>query len=456
LAVANEGSDNVSILLGDGLGSFAAAVNFALGDAPQSLAVGDFNGDGKQDLAAANETGGNVSILLNTISQISITNVIVTEGNTGTVDATFTVSLFPASEQTVTVNFTTTNDTARTGTDYVGQAGTLTFDPAETTETVVVKVKGDTTFEGNETFFVTLSGAVNAIIADSQGVGTITDDDSSADDEVDCSSSTLQAAMNNAVAGQTISVTGTCNENVVIRNDSQRITLKGEGTATINGSNPNSPALIVRGKGIVIQGFTITGGSVGIDLNRGSNAFVDGNVIENASGHGIVVGPGAFAGVINNLIRNNLGAGIVVNENSSARIGFSEDSDTAAAGNAIQDNAVGILVTNQSNARIVGNDISSNDGDGVLVIRRSSADISNNAINGNGTDGIRVEDNSVVQLGQDSGSSIFELPNDTSTNNTGFGLSCALGGVADGRQGTLTGTSGATDFDAACIDDLSP
>jgi parallel beta-helix repeat protein len=372
------------------------------------------------------------------------------------VDATFTVTLSAVSGQTVTVSFATANDTALAGPDYTGQSGTLIFNPGQAAKTITVKVKGDTTVEGNETFFVTLSNGVNATIADNQGVGTITDDDSSSGGALDCSAGTLQAAVNNAAPGDTIFVGGTCNENVVIRNDAQRITLKGEGTATINGSNPNSPALIVRGKGIVIQGFTITGGSVGIDLNRGSNAFVDGNVIENASGHGIVVGPGAFAGVINNLIRNNLGAGIVVNENSSARIGFSEDSDTAAAGNAIQDNAVGILVTNQSNARIVGNDISSNDGDGVLVIRRSSADISNNAINGNGTDGIRVEDNSVVQLGQDSGSSIFELPNDTSTNNTGFGLSCALGGVADGRQGTLTGTSGATDFDAACIDDLSP
>ena len=57
--------DNVSILLGDGTGNFSAPTNFAVGSTPFSVAVGDFNGDGKQDLAVANDSDpGNVSILL--------------------------------------------------------------------------------------------------------------------------------------------------------------------------------------------------------------------------------------------------------------------------------------------------------------------------------------------------------------------------------------------------------
>lgn len=64
LAVANSGSNNISILLGHGDGTFQAAVNYAVGAAPAALAVGDFDGDGKLDLAVANSGSQNVSVLL--------------------------------------------------------------------------------------------------------------------------------------------------------------------------------------------------------------------------------------------------------------------------------------------------------------------------------------------------------------------------------------------------------
>ena len=70
LAVANGyPSSTVSVLLGKGDGSFQAAVNYPAGYLPLSVAVGDFNGDGKQDLAVTNTgwdpyTNSSVSILL--------------------------------------------------------------------------------------------------------------------------------------------------------------------------------------------------------------------------------------------------------------------------------------------------------------------------------------------------------------------------------------------------------
>jgi HYR domain/FG-GAP-like repeat/FG-GAP repeat len=64
LTTANFVSDNVSVLLGDGLGGFAAAVSFGVGDFPQSITTGDFNADGKPDLATANSGSANVSVLL--------------------------------------------------------------------------------------------------------------------------------------------------------------------------------------------------------------------------------------------------------------------------------------------------------------------------------------------------------------------------------------------------------
>jgi len=70
LAVANVNSGNVSILLSNANGTFQPAVNYVAGTGPQSVAVGDFNADGRPDLAVANQASNNVSVLLNTpISQ---------------------------------------------------------------------------------------------------------------------------------------------------------------------------------------------------------------------------------------------------------------------------------------------------------------------------------------------------------------------------------------------------
>ncbi len=64
LATNNRYSHNVAVLLGNGLGGFGTATNFPVGTRPSSVTVGDFNGDGKPDLAAANAIGNNVSVLL--------------------------------------------------------------------------------------------------------------------------------------------------------------------------------------------------------------------------------------------------------------------------------------------------------------------------------------------------------------------------------------------------------
>jgi hypothetical protein len=64
LAVANNGTNTVSIFLGKGDGTFQAAVNYPTGTNPTSVAAGDFNGDGKLDLVVANGGSGNVSILV--------------------------------------------------------------------------------------------------------------------------------------------------------------------------------------------------------------------------------------------------------------------------------------------------------------------------------------------------------------------------------------------------------
>jgi hypothetical protein len=64
LAIANAGSDTVTVLLGNGDGTFAAPLNPATGATPNYAAVGDFNGDGIPDLAVANNVSNSVTVLL--------------------------------------------------------------------------------------------------------------------------------------------------------------------------------------------------------------------------------------------------------------------------------------------------------------------------------------------------------------------------------------------------------
>jgi large repetitive protein len=108
---------------------------------------------------------------------LTVQDAVVTEGNAGTVNAVFTVTLAPGSGQTVTVDYATADGTATAGSDYQAGSGTIMFTGGVTTRQVLVPVKGDSLDEINETFTVSLSNPVNAIFADPQGVGTITDDD---------------------------------------------------------------------------------------------------------------------------------------------------------------------------------------------------------------------------------------------------------------------------------------
>jgi FG-GAP-like repeat len=71
LAVANDFDNDVSVLLGNGDGTFQVHVDYGAGYFPLSVAVGDFNGDGKPDLAVANATSNNVSVLLGNNCPIS-------------------------------------------------------------------------------------------------------------------------------------------------------------------------------------------------------------------------------------------------------------------------------------------------------------------------------------------------------------------------------------------------
>ena len=109
---------------------------------------------------------------------LSVGNVTVTEGDAGTVDATFTISLSIPFYQTFTVDYITSNQTATADLDYVAQAGTVAFPTGATQRTVTIPVKGDLLDEANETFRLTVSGSTGPDTgATRTATATITDDD---------------------------------------------------------------------------------------------------------------------------------------------------------------------------------------------------------------------------------------------------------------------------------------
>jgi hypothetical protein len=95
-------------------------------------------------------------------SQLSINDVSLTEGDTGTSVLTFTVTRTLASSGAATVNYETAGSTATAGADFTTETGTLTFAVGDASEDVTIEVIGDRLDELNETFFVTLSGATGA------------------------------------------------------------------------------------------------------------------------------------------------------------------------------------------------------------------------------------------------------------------------------------------------------
>ncbi len=133
-------------------------------------------------------------------SQLTIDDVTIVEGNSGTKTAVFTVTRFGATNVVSTVTYSTADGTATAGSDFTSQTGLLTFAIGETTKTISIDILGDTTIEGNEFFFVNLNNPTNVNIVDGQGKGTIDNDDSNGNNN--------NFADRIILTGNTISTTG--------------------------------------------------------------------------------------------------------------------------------------------------------------------------------------------------------------------------------------------------------
>jgi Ca2+-binding RTX toxin-like protein len=239
-------------------------------DEPDETFFVNLSGASHGAVLAPNDQGEATIVDEDPLVSVSVSDVSVTEGNGGTTPATFTVSLGAASGKQVTVNYSTGNASATAPGDFQTASGQVTFAPNETQKTVAVNVIGDTTFEENETFNLSLSNPINAEIADAQGVGTI---------------------QNNDASPSGCDITGTAgNDTITGTNASERICGLG-GNDTISGGGGDDEILGEEGNDRINGGD----GADAIEGGRGNDRLsggAGGDALEGAAGLDVLNGDG--------------------------------------------------------------------------------------------------------------------------------------------------------------------
>ncbi|WP_375443039.1 Calx-beta domain-containing protein, partial [uncultured Nostoc sp.] len=232
---------------------------------------------------------------------ISISDVSVTEGNTGTTNnANFTISLSNPSYQQITVNYNTSDGTAQVAdSDYNSASGTITFNPGETSKTLSIGVIGDNKFETNEAFSVNLSAATNATIADNLGVGTIINDDNQPTIIISDVSVTEGNTGTTTNANFTISLSNPSYQQVTVNYNTS------DGTAQTSGSDYNSAlGTIIFNPGETSKTLSI--GVIGDNQTESDETFAVN-----------------LSGAINATIADSLGVGTIINDDNQSTISIS-------------------------------------------------------------------------------------------------------------------------------------
>ena len=271
---------------------------------------------------------------------------------------------------------------------------------------------------------------------------------------VDCDAGqSVNAAIGKVRPGDTILVSGTCNEQVSFEAEMARVTLDGQKKTTIR--HPGKPAysphtVYIRGKDIHIKGVTVIGGLDGIHLAGPASAEIDGATVMKTTRAGIRIDKGSVARILNPTIQDSGAMGIDISGVSIAYIGVRIPRLPALAPVTVRNsNGPGINIERSSDAWIVGNTIVDNKGSGIELHRHSRADVMGNTISGNGGDAITASFGSGVNLRSEPRK---EGPNQTTDPNGGAGIRCTTGGYVDGPLGTLGGKEGAKVIEHGCVD----
>ncbi|MHC5743660.1 MAG: Calx-beta domain-containing protein [Nostoc sp.] len=326
--------------------SASGTITFNPGETSKTLSIGvvgdnKFETDetfsvnllGATNAAIADNLG--VATIINDDNQptISISDVSVSEGNTGTTtNANFIVTLSNASYQQVTVNYNTNDGTAQVAdSDYNSAYGIITFNPGETSKTLSIGIIGDNKSETDETFSVNLLGATNAAIADSLGVYTIIDDDSQPTITISDVSVTEENTGTTTNANFTISLSNPSYQQVTVNFN----TIDGTADATDSDYNPASGTITFN------PGETSKTLSIGV---IGDNKFETDEIFSVN-----------LLGATNAAIADSLGVATIINDDNQPTITISDVSVTEDNTGATTNANFTISLSNPSSQQVTVN-----------------------------------------------------------------------------------------------------
>ncbi len=255
--------------------------------------------------------------------------------------------------------------------------------------------------------------------------------------EVDCAlGQKIAEALESPGNPLTITVKGTCNENVTVARDTVTLQADPPASGTVNGPDPALATIRVAGQDVLIDGLRVTGGRNGIEAVGAVRLLIQNCTVESTGRNGITFDQGANGVVDHCTVQNNLFRdGIAVVNGSTAIVTRNTITGNGRRGVHLFQNSnalIGITSTSQA----AGNTITDNGGRGISIVVGSSASIGANMISRNGTA-------SNPDASQRGGVVVFQATADivggnTISDNAGSGILVISGNAVVGDPGFIS------------------
>jgi Right handed beta helix region len=211
-------------------------------------------------------------------------------------------------------------------------------------------------------------------------------------------------AKTNPQGPNTVSVLGSCRENILIQSMDRLRLITKKGASITDRSNGSLTVVDIEDShSVTLQGFTINAGGAGVACGTASVCYLTGNTIQ-GGGLGIGMSGGSHAFLESNVIQNSgRGAFVDGSQMFSSNDVFQGNADKGviafvaayfeASNSSFLNNAVGIEAAGGT-VQLVGGTISGNGGNGMTLVGGASALFRGPTITGNGWDGVYLEDGS--------------------------------------------------------------